>query len=187
MSTACAGRADGTEGPFDEGDDRVEGSRHRQQGEDQGNEDGAGDQAVFEQLQAGITGGEVLGGDPRADHGGAMNACRRARRGLGGLVAWSTHRRCCSRCFGELDELAGQTLEHLGPQPVVGEPSRRLRLDDTGFSQHPQMVRDVGLASAGDLDEMAGAELLGRQSLDDRRPDRVAEYSDEVAIEVEVS
>ena len=49
------------------------------------------------------------------------------------------------------------------------------------------MVRDVGLASAGDLDEMAGAELLGRQSLDDRRPDRVAEYSDEVAIEVEVS
>ena len=49
------------------------------------------------------------------------------------------------------------------------------------------MVRDVGLASAGDLDEMAGAELLGRQSLDDRRPDRVAEYSDEVAIEAGVS
>ena len=115
------------------------------------------------------------------------NAVPTSSAGLGGLVAWSTHRRCCSRCFGELNELAGQTLEHLGPQPVVGEPSRPLRLDDTGFSQHPQMVRDVGMASAGDLDEMAGAELLGRQSLDDRRPDRVAEYSDEVAIEVEVS
>ena len=84
MSTACAGRADGTEGPFDEGDDRVEGSRHRQQGEDQGNEDGAGDQAVFEQLQAGITGGEVLGGDPRADHGGDQE--RRADELGGGLV-----------------------------------------------------------------------------------------------------
>jgi hypothetical protein len=68
--------------------------------------------------------------------------------------------------LGQLAELPGQALQHLGSQPVVGVATRRLRFDDAGLTQHPQMVRDVGLASAGDLDEMTGTELFGRQGSD---------------------
>jgi hypothetical protein len=52
-------RSDGVEraeDAFDEGDDRVERGRDRLQGQDQRDQDGAGGQAVLQQLEAGIAG-----------------------------------------------------------------------------------------------------------------------------------
>jgi hypothetical protein len=70
---------------------------------------------------------------------------------------------------------------------LIGVATRRLCFDDAGLPQHPQMVRDVGLPGAGDLDEMTGAELLDGERPHHRRPHRIGEHPDEVAVEIDVS
>ena len=59
------------EGGVDEGHHRVEvGAGHRAEHQDDGVQPGAGGRGVVEQLEAGVSRGELLGGDTRADHDG---------------------------------------------------------------------------------------------------------------------
>ena len=74
-------RADLPERPLDEGDDRVERRRDRLQGEDQRDQGGAGDQAVLQQLEADVVGGEASGGNAGARSPPSPGTrCPRARR-----------------------------------------------------------------------------------------------------------
>ena len=56
--------------PLDSGDDRVERCRDRLQRQDQRGQHGAGDDAVLQQLQPGVRGGQPYCGDAGADHRG---------------------------------------------------------------------------------------------------------------------
>jgi len=68
---------------------------------------------------------------------------------------------------GEVDQLRGQPVDRGGFQAVVGEAAVWLTRDQTGLPQHAQVVADVGLAGAGQLDEVACAQLLDGEQLDD--------------------
>lgn len=60
--------------------------------------------------------------------------------------------------------------EQVGRQAVPGKPADFLGGDGACFAQDAQVVADCGLLRAGRVDEVAGAELLGRQQFDDPQP-----------------
>lgn len=48
------------------------------------------------------------------------------------------------------------------------------------------MIRDVGLPGSRHIDEMAGAELLGRQGTHHGGSNRIGEYPQEIAVEIDI-
>ena len=74
--------------------------------------------------------------------------------------------------------MLGEDGERLVTQPVVGVAADRFGRDEARFAQHQQVVGDVGLPRAGELDEVAGAQLLARQELDDAGAQRFGQGPD---------
>ena len=68
-SGVIVGAADPAESALDQGHDRVERRGDRLERDDQRDQGGAGGEAVLQQLQAGVAGGEAGRGDPGPDHG----------------------------------------------------------------------------------------------------------------------
>jgi hypothetical protein len=67
--------------------------------------------------------------------------------------------------------------EHLRPQPVVRPVAEPLGLHEPGVVEGPQMVADERLSDAELLDQVADAQLLAGQKLDDAPAEGVAERS----------
>lgn len=76
---------------------------------------------------------------------------------------------------GEVRDLGGELLERLGQETVVGVAAVLLGLDQAGFAERAEMVRDVGLAGTGLVHEVAVAQLLAGKKLDDAPAERVRE------------
>jgi hypothetical protein len=67
----------------------------------------------------------------------------------------------------ELGKGVGQGGQRFWPQPVVSEAARWLGLHQACITKNPQMVGQVRLPGTRELDQVAGAQLLLGEELDD--------------------
>src|SRR5262245_15769509 len=75
----------------------------------------------------------------------------------------------------EVVEPIGDAFQAGGLQPARPELRRACARDDTGLLQHPEVLRDRGLAQIERLAQLGDRRLAERQTGDDRPPRRVRE------------
>ena len=128
----------GPSDPLDQGHHRVERGRDRLQGEDQCDQDGAGGEAVLEQLEADVVGREPGGGDAGADDGHRPGTrCRRSS---------ATARRRERGSRGDAAEQRGEVGQRLAAHAVVDPDAALAPVEQADLVQHLEVVADRGLA-----------------------------------------
>ena len=177
-------RGEAAEEAVGEGDDGVEvGARHRPEGEDERDEPAGGGGRVLEQLQADVVGREPLGEDARADDDGDEQA---GADRLGGEPAAEGRGHRLSSTAGAARRRPGALLGQSGERAGRRRRGRRARAGsrsstgtarshEAGLAEDPQVVAHQGLGHAELLDEVADAELLVGEQLDDPPAQRLGE------------
>ena len=145
---------------------------------------------VLEELQADVVGREALGHDPRADHhrdqesgadglGGDLPAEGRGHELSSRAVAGPLHGglRRPSRLI-----VWPSAARASGAEPVVGPVAVALALDEADVAEHAEVVAHERLGHVERLDQMAHAQLLDGEQLQDAPPHRLRDRLQQLGV-----